>query len=213
MQRDFVPLVPAETVAAVETERTAKLAELDAAIEAARPTKAAPRRRSKAAEKARTTDEGAAELARRGGRAEQAIKTAQKERETFEKQPLPFATAYAVADGKTEGKRKVGNACVQIKGDPERPGRRCRGGSSTVLGGQTLPPDAKGSGRLELADWITDPKNPLTARVMVNRIWQYHFGRGIVADAERLRHAGPAADAPGAARLAGHAGSSRAAGR
>ena len=38
----------------------------------------------------------------------------------------------------------------------------------------------KGSGRLELANWITDPKNPLTARVMVNRIWQYHFGRGIV---------------------------------
>jgi hypothetical protein len=33
---------------------------------------------------------------------------------------------------------------------------------------------------LELAQWITDPNNPLTARVMVNRIWQHHFGRGIV---------------------------------
>jgi Protein of unknown function (DUF1549)/Protein of unknown function (DUF1553) len=35
--------------------------------------------------------------------------------------------------------------------------------------------------RLKLAEWITDPANPLTARVMVNRIWEYHFGRGIVA--------------------------------
>jgi len=35
--------------------------------------------------------------------------------------------------------------------------------------------------RLKLAEWITDPANPLTARVMVNRVWQYHFGRGIVA--------------------------------
>ncbi len=36
------------------------------------------------------------------------------------------------------------------------------------------------SGRLELAKWITDPRNPLAARVMANRIWQWHFGRGIV---------------------------------
>jgi hypothetical protein len=35
--------------------------------------------------------------------------------------------------------------------------------------------------RLKLAEWITDPANPLTARVMANRVWQYHFGRGIVS--------------------------------
>jgi hypothetical protein len=39
----------------------------------------------------------------------------------------------------------------------------------------------KGSGRLELAQAIIDPRNPLTARVMVNRIWQHHFGRGLVS--------------------------------
>ena len=38
-----------------------------------------------------------------------------------------------------------------------------------------------GSGRLELAQAIIDPRNPLTARVMVNRIWQHHFGRGLVS--------------------------------
>ena len=39
----------------------------------------------------------------------------------------------------------------------------------------------KGSGRLELAEAIADPNNPLTARVMVNRVWQWHFGEGIVS--------------------------------
>ncbi|GEP42361.1 DUF1549 and DUF1553 domain-containing protein [Brevifollis gellanilyticus] len=42
-------------------------------------------------------------------------------------------------------------------------------------------PFAQGSGRLELAQAIADPLNPLTARVMVNRLWQHHFGRGLVS--------------------------------
>ncbi|HEY0455070.1 MAG TPA: DUF1553 domain-containing protein, partial [Verrucomicrobiae bacterium] len=50
----------------------------------------------------------------------------------------------------------------------------------SVLGGQPLPVSEKGSGRLELADWLASSKNPLTARVMVNRIWQHHFGKGLV---------------------------------
>jgi hypothetical protein len=44
-------------------------------------------------------------------------------------------------------------------------------------------PETTAKPRAELAKWITDPENPLTARVMVNRIWQYHFGRGIVSTA------------------------------
>lgn len=45
-----------------------------------------------------------------------------------------------------------------------------------------LPPDApEAKRRLALAEWIADPRHPLTARVMANRVWHYHFGRGIVA--------------------------------
>lgn len=48
----------------------------------------------------------------------------------------------------------------------------------TVLVSQI--PEIEGSGRLQLADWIASTDNPLTARVMTNRIWQHHFQRGIV---------------------------------
>jgi len=49
------------------------------------------------------------------------------------------------------------------------------------------------SGRLQLARWTADPRNPLTARVMVNRIWQHHFGRGLVASPSNF---GVRGDAP-----------------
>ncbi|RXK53881.1 DUF1553 domain-containing protein [Oleiharenicola lentus] len=54
----------------------------------------------------------------------------------------------------------------------------------------------KGSGRLELAQAIADPKNPLTARVLVNRIWQQHFGAGFVATPDDLGNMGGAPSHP-----------------
>ena len=53
------------------------------------------------------------------------------------------------------------------------------------------PPDSKSTGRrLALATWIASPENPLTARVVANRIWQHHFGRGIVRSASNFGFAG-----------------------
>lgn len=69
---------------------------------------------------------------------------------------------------------------VFIRGDAARRGKEISRRSLTVLGGGNDKPFADGSGRLGLADVIADPKNPLTARVMVNRLWQHHFGRGLV---------------------------------
>ncbi|MGH7171939.1 MAG: DUF1553 domain-containing protein [Gemmataceae bacterium] len=109
------------------------------------------------------------------------IDAARMERDKLSRQPFPFELAYAVVDRGNQGKKKAGNACIQIKGDPQRLGKEVSRRFPRVLGGQRLPDNVHGSGRLELARWITDSANPLTARVMVNRIWQYHFGEGIVA--------------------------------
>ena len=50
-----------------------------------------------------------------------------------------------------------------------------------VRAGQGSTPQEDSRPRSRLADWIASPENPLTARVLVNRVWQHHFGRGIVA--------------------------------
>lgn len=86
----------------------------------------------------------------------------------------PLEIAYAVQEGRPH------DVPIQKAGNPRKKGDVVRRGFLEVLGGAKLPEDHQGSGRLELAGWIADPENPLTARVMVNRIWHYHFGNGLV---------------------------------
>ncbi|MEO8495943.1 MAG: DUF1553 domain-containing protein [Planctomycetota bacterium] len=72
---------------------------------------------------------------------------------------------------------------VLLRGDPETPGVAVAPGalgwqaSTTVFGDASM---SEGARRRALAEWIVDPVNPLTARVLVNRLWHWHFGRGIV---------------------------------
>ena len=74
---------------------------------------------------------------------------------------------------------------VLIRGNAETPGPKVgRRFLSVLSGGQTA--FQHGSGRLELAHAIASADNPLTARVMVNRIWQHHFGRGLVASSSNF---------------------------
>ncbi|WP_395733291.1 PSD1 and planctomycete cytochrome C domain-containing protein [Prosthecobacter sp.] len=67
------------------------------------------------------------------------------------------------------------------RGDPEQPKEAVTPAVLSALGNVTLPKEsAEQDRRRTLADWIASPQNPLTARVMVNRIWQGHFGTGFV---------------------------------
>ncbi|MCI0338178.1 MAG: PSD1 and planctomycete cytochrome C domain-containing protein [Acidobacteria bacterium] len=106
----------------------------------------------------------------------QQISQLKKELEELKKQAPPEPEmACAVEDG------EVVNQKVFIRGDYHNEGEDAPKGFPSILAAQTRHPAIdSGSGRLQLAEWITQPEHPLTARVMVNRIWQWHFGEGIV---------------------------------
>src|SRR5205807_6222272 len=77
-------------------------------------------------------------------------------------------------------KKDPSNMHVLLRGSPDSPGEEAPRRFLAILSNGERVPFTKGSGRLQLAEAIADPKNPVTARVMVNRIWQRHFGQGIV---------------------------------
>ena len=77
------------------------------------------------------------------------------------------------------------------RGDPEQPKETVAPAVPVALGDLRLSPDAsEQERRRKLADWITRPENPLTARVMVNRVWQGHFGAGLVETPSDFGHSG-----------------------
>ena len=93
---------------------------------------------------------------------------------------LPVAMSIADENGTPRETR------LFLRGDHRTPGAVVQPNVPAALTGSPLeipeaPTDAKSTGqRRALARWLTSSDNPLTARVMVNRIWQYHFGRGLV---------------------------------
>src|SRR5262249_2142103 len=101
--------------------------------------------------------------------------------------PLPVYAAAPNFNPDTSHKPIAPPRIVHVleRGDIHKPGEVAEPGALACLPGLPdvfeLPANhPEGARRAALAKWLTDAKNPLTWRVMVNRVWQYHFGRGIV---------------------------------
>jgi cytochrome c553 len=89
--------------------------------------------------------------------------------------PPPYPFWHVLKDSD-----KPRNSKVAIRGDASNPGEEAPRQFLSVLTEGKPKQFSQGSGRMELANAIASPDNPLTARVMVNRIWKHHFGEGIV---------------------------------
>lgn len=88
------------------------------------------------------------------------------------------------------------NSHVHLQGDPHSLAAEVPRGFPRVLADDEPPKIESGSGREHLAEWIASADNPLTARVLVNRVWQHHFGRGLVGTPDNFGRLGEAPTHP-----------------
>ncbi len=104
-----------------------------------------------------------------------------KERTALEKKPRPPGQEFALSVNHCDPRPPAVH--ILARGNAHANGPEVKPGFPAVLGmpDPTITPGTKTSGRrTALANWITSKENPLPARVLVNRVWQGHFGRGIV---------------------------------
>ena len=96
----------------------------------------------------------------------------------------PYEFVFSVREG------DAADSPIHLRGNPENPGEVIpRHFLSTIKPVNEVKID-QGSGRLQLAQWLTEDSHPLTARVLVNRIWAQHFGQGIVTTLDNFGRQG-----------------------
>ena len=106
-----------------------------------------------------------------------------KERDALQSElPPPYPVALTVQEGGMPGGLfpNIQDVPIHIRGSYTRLGEKVPRRMPTFFAGESQPPITNGSGRRQLATWVASKENPLTARVIVNRIWQWHFGEGLV---------------------------------
>jgi hypothetical protein len=139
----------------------------------------------------------------RDGRSKRAIaraKITQLRRELFALSD-PAANGAQVALGVREA-NEIGDTEIRIRGEAEKLGTVVPRGFLSVIRFPDQPTiDPKHSGRLELAQWLVSDRNPLTPRVLVNRVWQHLFGEGLVRSVDNF---GTTGDVPSHPELLDH---------
>ena len=82
---------------------------------------------------------------------------------------------------------EITDVAIHVRGNPSKLGDVVARHLPPVMLGPEMPTFASDkSGRRELAGWLTDARHPLTARVLVNRVWRWHFGRGLVKSTDNF---------------------------
>ncbi|CAL1165965.1 unnamed protein product [Cladocopium goreaui] len=103
-------------------------------------------------------------------------------RDYYQIQAVFAATAHSKGGGNYEIRNAVPKPVnILAGGSLESPGEQVNPGVMSVVGADANVTAKRDGRRRELAEWVASPSNPLTARVMVNRVWQMHFGKGLVA--------------------------------
>ena len=105
---------------------------------------------------------------------DQQIKALESQRANIATQVL-YPVAYGVGEAESVDAR------IQLRGEPSKLDQEVPRGYLAVLGGHRVDPTGGQSGRRDLAQWLTDSSRPLAARVFVNRLWHWHFGKGLVS--------------------------------
>jgi mono/diheme cytochrome c family protein len=161
MQADYEAQVAAKKMAIETTVKSA-----DEALQASLPDGAIPpeSKESQYPEETRTT-----------------LTKLREELSALEKAPPELPTSMGVTED------EIVDVAIHVRGNPSRLGDVVPRHVPAVMKGPEMPGfSGKHSGRRELAEWLVNDHHPLTSRVLVNRVWRWHFGRGLVASADNF---------------------------
>ena len=164
--------------------REKKIAQLPADVQAAFHTP--EEKRSK--EQRILVDDNTKKVGVGAGEMNAIMNQADKERlDAISKRLLGMFSNYGpppMSAGIIDAGRDAPKTFIAIRGNPDSPGDEVQPGFLSALGGGDIPEAplhaASTFRRKALAEWVASPENPLFARVMVNRMWQFHFGSGLV---------------------------------
>ena len=161
MQADYEAQVAAKKMAIDTTVKSA-----DEALQASLPDGAIPpeSKESQYPEETRTT-----------------LTKLREELSALEKAPPELPTSMGVTED------EIADVPIHVRGNPSRLGDVVPRHVPAVMKGPEMPGfSGQHSGRRELAEWLVNDRHPLTSRVLVNRVWRWHFGRGLVASADNF---------------------------